>query len=97
MAASSTEYASTIKLMTSDHLGTRVAAPFQPGELLLGPPGYTFGLGFEVRQGEGVAGVPGSVGEVMLAGYAGTLFCVDPHEEIVCFYMTQPPRPIRCY
>jgi len=33
---------STIKLMTSDHLGTRVAAPFQPGELLLGTPGYTF-------------------------------------------------------
>ena len=40
---------STIKLMTSDHLGTRVAAPFQPGELLLGTPGYTFGLGFAVR------------------------------------------------
>jgi len=48
---------STIKLMTSDHLGTRVAAPFQPGELLLGTPGYTFGLGFAVRQGDGVAGV----------------------------------------
>jgi CubicO group peptidase (beta-lactamase class C family) len=27
---------STIKLMTSDHLGTRIAAPLQPGEVLLG-------------------------------------------------------------
>src|SRR5207237_9128075 len=32
---------STIKLMTSDHLGTRIAAPLQPGELLMGTPGYT--------------------------------------------------------
>ena len=88
---------STIKLMTSDHLGTRVAAPFQPGELLLGTPGYTFGLGFAVRQGEGVAGVPGSAGEFMWAGYAGTFFWVDPQEEIVGVYMTQAPSPIRAY
>jgi CubicO group peptidase (beta-lactamase class C family) len=88
---------STIKLMTSDHLGTRVAAPFQPGELLLGTPGYTFGLGFAVRQGDGVAGVPGSAGEFMWAGYAGTYFWVDPKEEIVGVYMTQAPSPIRSY
>jgi CubicO group peptidase (beta-lactamase class C family) len=88
---------STIKLMTSDHLGTRVAAPFQPGELLLGTPGYTFGLGFAVRQGDGVAGVPGSAGEFMWAGYAGTFFWVDPQEEIVGIYMTQAPSPIRAY
>ena len=56
---------STIKLMTSDHLGTRIAAPMQPGELLLGTQGYTFGLGFAVRQGDGIAGVPGSAGEFM--------------------------------
>src|SRR5213075_1815646 len=54
---------STIKLMTSDHLGTRVAAPLQPGELLLGTPGYTFGLGFAVRQSDGIAGVSGSAGD----------------------------------
>src|SRR5262249_6088545 len=29
----------TVALMTSDHLGTRIAAPFTPGELLLGTPG----------------------------------------------------------
>ena len=88
---------STIKLMTSDHLGTRIAAPFQPGELLLGTPGYTFGLGFAVRQGDGIAGVSGSAGEFTWAGYAGTFFWVDPKEEIVGVYMTQAPSPIRAY
>ena len=87
----------TIALMTSDHLGTRIAAPTTPGELLLGVPGYTFGLGFAVRQGAGIAGVPGSAGEFMWAGYAGTYFWVDPKEEIVAVYMTQAPSPIRAY
>ncbi len=44
----------TVALMTSDHLGARIAAPVTPSELLLGTPGYTFGLGFAVRQGAGV-------------------------------------------
>jgi CubicO group peptidase (beta-lactamase class C family) len=88
---------STIALMTSDHLGTRISAPVTPGELLLGVPGYTFGLGFAVRQGPGIAGVPGSAGEFMWAGYAGTYFWVDPKEEIVAVYMTQAPSPIRAY
>jgi len=88
---------STIKLMTSDHLGTRIATPMQPGELLLGTQGYTFGLGFAVRQGDGVAGVPGSAGEFMWAGYAGTYFWVDPKEAIVGVYLTQAPSPIRAY
>ncbi len=88
---------STVALMTSDHLGTRINTPVTPGELLLGTPGYTFGLGFAVRQGPGVAGVPGSAGEFMWAGYAGTYFWVDPKEEIVGIYMTQAPSPIRAY
>jgi CubicO group peptidase (beta-lactamase class C family) len=88
---------STIKLMTSDHLGTRIAAAPTPGEVLLGTPGYTFGLGFAVRQGDGIASVPGSAGEYMWAGYAGTYFWVDPKEEIVGVYMSQAPSPIRSY
>ncbi len=87
----------TVALMTSDHLGSRISAPVTPGELLLGVPGYTFGLGFAVRQGAGIAGVPGSAGEFMWAGYAGTYFWVDPKEEIVAVYMTQAPSPIRAY
>ena len=50
-----------------------------------------------MRQGDGIAGVPGSAGEFMWAGYAGTYFWVDPKEEIVGVYMTQAPSPIRAY
>jgi CubicO group peptidase (beta-lactamase class C family) len=87
----------TIALMTSDHLGTRIAAPVTPSELLLGTPGYTFGLGFAVRQGAGVAAVPGSPGDFMWAGYAGTYFWVDPKEELVAVFMSQAPSPARAY
>jgi CubicO group peptidase (beta-lactamase class C family) len=87
----------TVDLMTSDHLGTRIATPVNPGEFLIGTPGYTFGLGFAVRQAAGVAGVPGSAGEFMWAGYAGTYFWVDPKEKLVAVYMTQAPSPIRAY
>jgi CubicO group peptidase (beta-lactamase class C family) len=87
----------TVRLMTSDHLGSRIAAPVTPGELLIGTPGYTFGLGFAVREGPGVAAVPGSKGEFMWAGYAGTYFWVDPEEELVGVMMTQAPGPSRAY
>src|SRR5215469_7012627 len=87
----------TVALMTSDHLGSRIATPFGPGELLLGTPGYTFGLGFAVRPGGGIAGVPGSAGEFMWAGYAGTYFWVDPKEELAAVYMSQAPSSIRAY
>jgi CubicO group peptidase (beta-lactamase class C family) len=87
----------TVALMTSDHLGSRIAAPVTPSELLLGTPGYIFGLGFMVRQGGGVAGVPGSPGEFMWAGYAGTYFWVDPKEELVAVFMSQAPSPARAY
>ena len=88
---------STVQLMTSGHLGTRINAPVTPGEVALGTPGYTIGLGFAVRQGNGVAGVHGSQGEFMWAGYAGTYFWVDPKEELVGIYMSQAPSPIRPY
>jgi CubicO group peptidase (beta-lactamase class C family) len=87
----------SIALMTSDHLGSRISTPFGPGELLLGTPGYTFGLGFAVRPGGGIAGVPGSAGEFMWAGYAGTYFWVDPKEELTAVYMSQAPSPVRSY
>ena len=43
------------------------------------------------------AGVPGSAGEFMWAGYAGTYFWVDPKEELGVIFMTQAPSPIRAY
>ena len=88
----------TVALMTSDHLGQKILdAGTTPGELLLGSPGYTFGLGFAVRREAGLAGVPGSAGEFMWAGYAGTYFWVDPKEEIAAVLMTQAPGPQRAY
>jgi CubicO group peptidase (beta-lactamase class C family) len=87
----------TVSLMASDHLGTRIATAATPGDLVLGTPGYTFGLGFMVRQGAGVAGVPGSAGEFMWAGYAGTFFWIDPQEKLVAVMMTQAPGPSRPY
>jgi len=87
----------TVKLMTSDHLGSFIIQNPQPGELLLGTKGYSFGLGFAVRTGDGVAGVPGSAGEFMWAGYAGTYFWVDPKEQVTAVLMTQAASPQRAY
>jgi CubicO group peptidase (beta-lactamase class C family) len=85
----------TVRLMTSDHLGSGIATPVSPGQLLLGTPGYTFGLGFLVRQGDGVAAVHGSAGEFMWAGYAGTYFWADPKEQTCAVLMTQSSGPSR--
>lgn len=87
----------TIKWMASDHLGNRTTLPLSPGELLMGVQGYTFGLGFMVRQGYGIAGVPGSEGEFMWAGAGGTFFWIDPKEQLVVVMMAQTPGAIRPY
>lgn len=87
----------TVALMTSDQLGPKVATPIQPGELLMGVQGYTFGLGFMVRQGAGLASVPGSEGDYAWAGLGGTFFWVDPKEQLVAVLMTQTPGAIRQY
>jgi CubicO group peptidase (beta-lactamase class C family) len=86
----------TVSLMTSDHLGPEMARSEQPG-VVLGTQGYTFGLGFAIRQEPGIAAVPGSQGEYMWAGYAGTYFWIDPKEELVGIMMTQAPGPSRPY
>jgi CubicO group peptidase (beta-lactamase class C family) len=88
---------STVALMTSDHLAGRPSTPVDPGGLLMGVPGYTFGLGFMLRQGPGVAGVPGSQGEFMWGGAAGTFFWIDPKEELVAVFMSQGPFATRAW
>jgi CubicO group peptidase (beta-lactamase class C family) len=75
----------TLAFMTTDHVGNR------PGR----PPGLGFGLGFEVRTTTGEAALPGSVGEYGWAGNAGTLFWVDPKEQLVAIYMVQVSDPDR--
>lgn len=85
----------TVALMTADHLGPKVATPVQPGEVLMGVQGYTFGLGFMVRQGAGIAGVHGSEGEYAWGGVGGTFFWIDPKEQLIGLMMAQTPGAIR--
>ena len=75
----------TLEFMTADHTRNR------PGR----PPGLGFGLGFEVRQRVGDSGIEGSVGEYGWAGNAGTLFWVDPKEQLIAIYMIQVSDPDR--
>ncbi|MFP6757995.1 MAG: serine hydrolase [Alphaproteobacteria bacterium] len=78
----------TVALMTANHLA--------PG-IKTWHPGYGFGLGFSVRIEQGQAGWPGSVGEYWWAGYGGTLFWVDPAEELIVIYMSQKTHKRRYY
>ena len=69
----------SVEFMTADHTGAL------PGL----PPGLSFGLGFQVRRQAGIAGLPGSAGEYGWAGNAGTLFWIDPVEDISVVFLTQ--------
>jgi CubicO group peptidase (beta-lactamase class C family) len=71
--------------MTADHLG---AIP-NAGDIL--PPGHGFGLGFAVRLATGISAIPGSVGTYGWGGIAGTLFFVDPQEQLFALLMIQAP------
>jgi CubicO group peptidase (beta-lactamase class C family) len=73
----------TLAFMTADHTMNR------PGR----PPGFGFGLGFEVRQRVGDTLQPGSVGEYGWSGAAGTTFWVDPKEQLFAIYMVQANDP----
>lgn len=75
----------TVEFMTADHTGAR------PGR----PPGLGFGLGVEVRTSVGDSGLPGSLGEYGWAGNAGTLFWIDPKEQLIAIYMVQVDDGVR--
>ena len=87
----------TVKHMTSDHLGSRLPLAATPGGGVLGASTYTFGLGFAVRPSDGIAPVPGSAGDFNWGGYAGTLFWVDPKEQLVAVFMVQSAGALRLY
>ena len=80
----------TVKLMTSDHLpkglGTRIADSMDPAAA-----GYGFGLGFAVRQTDGLSPQAGSTGDYYWSGVYGTYFWVDPAEDLVCVFMAAAP------
>src|SRR5215204_2856263 len=76
----------TVEYMMSDHIAGLQGSPFPTTG-----PGYGFGLGFGVRQQEGVSWVPGSTGDAMWAGAGGTVFTINPKEKIIGILMTAAP------
>ena len=81
----------TIEYMSSDHLGPAVRARTTSPVL---PEGYGFGLGFAVRGQNGMAVVSGSAGDFFWGGAYGTLFWVDPKEQLVVVYMAHATGPL---
>jgi CubicO group peptidase (beta-lactamase class C family) len=84
----------TLAFMASNHLGPDIGID-QDMELL--PPGYGFGLGFAVRQEQGRARFPGSIGDFYWGGIAGTAFWIDPKEDLVAVLLIQAPGQRRHY
>jgi CubicO group peptidase (beta-lactamase class C family) len=78
----------TLSYMTANHLASGVVV--DPALNLLSP-GHGFGLGFAVRTAPGLASLPGSVGTYNWGGIAGTVFWVDPVEELHALLMIQAP------
>ncbi len=78
----------TVAFMTSDHLGplgNRDDALYVPGR------GYGGGFDFYVRLAVGQAYFPGNAGEYYKGGAAGTIFWVDPKEDLVAVFMVNTP------
>ena len=78
----------TIELMTRDHVkGIRRASSVLSR-------GYGFGLDFAVHVDMAESGLNGSLGEYNWGGLAGTIFWIDPTEDMIGLYMIQmlPPR-----
>jgi CubicO group peptidase (beta-lactamase class C family) len=73
----------TIQYMTSDQIGAVRGPIYLPGL------GYGFGLGLAVRLTDGQAPQPGSVGSYRWIGTAGTIFWVDPKENLTTVLMIQ--------
>ena len=67
----------TVELMTTDHLG-EIPGPFA---------GWGFGLGFAVKEAANAA--PTSIGTYYWEGLAGTLFWIDPVENLIGIFMVQ--------
>lgn len=90
----------TVKYMARNHLPAALARGGTGETPLLGQrqKGFGFGLGFAVVTDSVKSGVLGSDGEFNWGGAAGTVFWIDPVEEIVVVGMIQlmgSPWPLR--
>jgi len=71
----------TVELMTTNHIGDL--------ETWLRGPGFGFGLGYSVVTDKGLSGMPSQLGSYAWGGAFGTVFWVDPEEELIGILMTQ--------
>lgn len=77
----------TVDYMTQNHLsGIFINRGGESGEAR---PGSGFGLGFAVVEDTAKAGVIGSKGEYYWGGAAGTIFWIDPVEDLIAVIMIQ--------
>jgi CubicO group peptidase (beta-lactamase class C family) len=81
----------TVKYMAANHLDASMTAGGTGEQPTLGTPlrGFSFGLGFGLVTDTAASGVMGSVGEFNWGGAAGTVFWIDPVEELVVVGMIQ--------
>ncbi len=71
----------TVELMTSNHTGDY--------GIWLAGPGYGFGLGYAIVTDLGPSATPRSEGSFYWSGAFGTIFWVDPEEEVIGILMQQ--------
>lgn len=76
----------TIALMTMDHAAS---IPYARGPLVLPARGNGFGLGFSMVTDVASSGMTGSKGMYGWGGAAGTVFRIDPEEELIYIMMIQ--------
>ena len=92
--------AKTVAYMSTNHLNASISAGGNGETPALNDAlrGFGFGLGFGLVVDPAAGGVIGSVGEFNWGGAAGTVFWIDPVEEIVVVSMIQlmsSPWPLR--
>jgi CubicO group peptidase (beta-lactamase class C family) len=85
----------TVEYMTADHLAPSVDVSRLHAFAVEHIDGFGFGLGVAVRRQTGIAGVPGTPGEFLWSGAQGTMFWVDPEEELAVVFLANTPGPIR--
>ena len=75
----------TVAYMGSNHIAQ--GSGVVPGAYYLPGAGVGFGLGFAVRTDAGVTPFEGSVGDLTWSGAGGTLFWIDPKENMTVVFM----------
>ena len=83
----------SVVMMTSDHLGSKIQNEVIGIEGYR--EGYGFGLSVAVRTEEGVAAIPGSIGDYSWNGANGTIWWNDPQERLVVVVGAAAPGEIR--